>query len=258
MVRSLAMFMLLACAFSATAGKVTEVTGTFQGVEQGDYFYFQLRTDGGDTESYMILETTPALAAFADAPDALIGARVKAKVEDRVENIPEAGGPMDVRVIVDVVRIDGGAAAARPPSHCSAAETIVFTCDTGRKLLSVCASSGVTADTGYVRYRYGPAGAPEIEWPDASDTTRNQLAGGTLMFSGGGGAYLRFVRSDHDYVVYTAIGKGWGEKSGVAVERFGKVVANPKCANAPTSELGQAFFDQAGIVADDQGFELPD
>lgn len=232
----------------------TELTGTFQGIEQGDYFHFLLRTDAGTDESFMILETTPALAEFAEAPPELIGTRVRVKVEDRVERIPEAGGDLAVRVIIDVARLG---AAAPPASHCSAAETVVFACAAGRKLISVCASRDVSPEAGYVRYRYGPPGAPEIEWPDANDTTRNALAGGTLMFSGGGGAYLRFVRRDHDYIVYTAIGKGWGEQSGVVVERLGKRVANPRCARVPTSELGPAFFDRAGIVADDQGFDVP-
>lgn len=109
-----------------------------------------------------------------------------------------------------------------------------------------------------MRYRFGPPGKLEIEWPDASDSTRNQIAGSTLMFSGGGGAYLRFVRRDHDYVVYTATGKGWGEKAGVAVERMGKLVANPTCDGAATSGIGPELFEKAGIVADDQGFTLPD
>ena len=101
-------YLLALCLFIALPLRAAEpiaLTGTFQGIEQGDYAYFLLRTDAGDDESLMILQTDAALEEFVEHADAWMGARVKARVEDRKENIPEAGGEIDVRVIVGVERL---------------------------------------------------------------------------------------------------------------------------------------------------------
>ena len=80
---------------------------------------------------------------------------------------------------------------------------------------------------------------------------------GTWSFSGGGGAWLRFTRGPTSYIAYTAIGRGWGSKAGVAVLQNGKLLANLPCHGAPDSEIGPDFFSRAGIADDDQTFDLP-
>lgn len=42
----------------------------------------------------------------------------------------------------------------------------------------------------------------------------------SLMFSGGGSGYLRFIHGTYHYIVYTAIGKDWSTKDGVAIEKI--------------------------------------
>lgn len=86
---------------------------------------------------------------------------------------------------------------------------------------------------------------------------RSLVRSGTWSFSGGGGAWLAFHRDAFRYIVYTAIGRGWGEKSGVAVERNGQVAVNLACRGRVVSELGPDFFSNAGIPDDDRPFELP-
>ncbi|HET7845772.1 MAG TPA: hypothetical protein VFL14_16580 [Xanthomonadales bacterium] len=97
--------LLLFAALPLRAAEPVDLTGTFQGIEQGDYAYFLLRTDAGDDESLMILQTDAALEEFVEHADALKGTRVKVRVEDRRENITEAGGEIDVRVIVGVAKL---------------------------------------------------------------------------------------------------------------------------------------------------------
>ena len=80
---------------------------------------------------------------------------------------------------------------------------------------------------------------------------------GTWSFSGGGGAWLRFTYGPTSYIVYTAIGRGWGSKAGVAVLQNGKLLANLPCHGASDSEIGPDFFSRAGIADDDQAFDLP-
>ncbi len=153
---------------------------------------------------------------------------------------------------------------ARPAHHCGPDEAVIFACPTaGDKLLSICASRQYGPDAGFLQYRYGPAGKPELTLPAAATPPAGAAKSGLWSFSGGGGAYVRFLSGKTAYYVYAAIGK-WGkkgavrEKAGVAVEKDGRVTANILCRGAAASELGPEFFEKAGLEAADPGFALPD
>lgn len=150
-----------------------------------------------------------------------------------------------------------GAAETTVASHCSADEQTLFTCSTGSKTVSVCATANLSADAGSVQYRFGPPGAPELVYPPTTADWRTLTRGAVLTFAGGGGAYLAFTSGPYRYVVYTAIGRGWGEKAGVAVEKNGKRVASLPCKGKEVSELGPDLFAKAGIAEDTAGFDLP-
>jgi len=143
-------------------------------------------------------------------------------------------------------------------SLCLADEAVIFSCYTGKKLISVCASKDLSATTGYMQYRFGPKGAPEIVYPPSKEHPRNYTEAGVLTFAGGGGAYLRFKKEQYGYVVYTAIGRGWGQKAGLVVEKNNKSVSNLKCNKAAaTSELGPDLYEKAGLPKDQKDFDLP-
>lgn len=143
-------------------------------------------------------------------------------------------------------------------SHCSEQEQIIFSCSLGKNIVSVCASKEISQTSSYLQYRFGQKSAPELVFP-SSTTPPNHLTiqARTLMFSGGGGSYLRFINGQYHYVVYTAIGKGWGTKEGVAVEKNGKLIANLMCRDVPISELGDELFTRAGLPLDKDEFLLP-
>lgn len=149
------------------------------------------------------------------------------------------------------------AAAASVASHCTAHERTLFACRTGTKLLSVCASANLGKDSGFVQYRFGTPGHTELVLPMAGTDWRAAIRAGSLMFSGGGGAYLAFANPPYRYVVYTAFGRGWGNKEGVVVERRGRRIASRPCTGEATSVLGPELFEGAAIVEDTSGFELP-
>ncbi len=149
------------------------------------------------------------------------------------------------------------ASASAAPTHCSAQEANVFSCSTGKKIISVCASKDLSRSSGYLQYRFGPKNAPEIEVPEAWEHPESSVKSGNLMFSGGGGAWLRFIKGEFAYVVYTATGKGWGAKEGVAVEKGDKRVANIKCKQPSQSIIGKKLFEKAGLSADAKEFNLP-
>ncbi len=147
---------------------------------------------------------------------------------------------------------------------CASDETVLFNCPVSKKkLLSICASKNYGPDTGYMQYRYGPQGKPELVLPAKKTAPARSAKSGTWMFSGGGGAYVRFDNGKTSYYVYTAIGK-WGEngaplsKAGVAVLKNGVQKANILCKAPETSELGPVLFDQMGLPADEEMLELPE
>jgi hypothetical protein len=142
-------------------------------------------------------------------------------------------------------------------SHCEQDESIIFNCRTGKKIVSVCASKTISASSGYLQYRFGPKGAPELILPATKIPLNADIQADTLTFAGGGGAYIRFKQAPYGYVVYTAIGRGWGDKAGIAVEKNNGLQVNLNCKKPVLSELGPDFFDKAGLSKDQIGFELP-
>ncbi len=145
------------------------------------------------------------------------------------------------------------ALAADAGSHCRHDEQVVFACALGRKLVSVCGTVGMPGAI----YHYGPPGKPELVLPEPAAPQATALVAGSLTFSGGGGAYLRFRRAGYDYIVFAAVGRGWGEKEGVVVEKEGQRIAYLRCRGGTRSLLGPEWFQAAGIAEDPNGFDLP-
>lgn len=143
-------------------------------------------------------------------------------------------------------------------SHCNEQEQIIFSCSVGKNIVSVCASKAISNTDGFIQYRFGKKNAPELIFPNAKTVSNHSMIKAkTLMFSGGGGAYLRFISGQYSYIVYTAIGKGWGTKEGVAVEKNETLLANLMCQDVPISMLGEEFFTRAGLLGDENEFSLP-
>ena len=143
-------------------------------------------------------------------------------------------------------------------SHCKLHEQTIFSCSLGKKMVSVCGSEAISPTVGYVQYRFGIKGQAELLFPHATDSAdRSTIRSKTLMFSGGGGAYLRFINGDYNYIVYTAVGKGWGTKEGVVVKKDNQQISHLKCLDIPDSKLGDDFFTSAGLMADQDQFVLP-
>ena len=58
-------------------------------------------------------------------------------------------------------------------------------------------------------------------------------------------------------IPYTEIGKGWGTKDGVSVEKSNQLIANLECQDVPVSKLSEEFFTHAGLSADKNEFQIP-
>ncbi len=164
---------------------------------------------------------------------------------------------MKITGLAGLLLFVAGQALATPPRHCTANECVIFSCATGNKIVSVCASADLGPQTGSLTYRFGPPGRPEISYPPPG-ASRDLVKSGRWVFAGGGGAWLAFHRPPFRYIVYSAIGEGWHEKAGLAVERNGRLLTNIACRGEPSAnELGPDFFNSAAIPEDPTPFELP-
>ena len=148
--------------------------------------------------------------------------------------------------------------SAGEATGCAPEQRTLFSCSTGKKLLSVCGSRDLTVSSGYLHYQVRRADSLELSYPpaDVDWRTGNLVQGGTWLFSGGGGAFMSFTNSPYRYVVYSATGRGWGSKAGAVVEKNGSRIASLKCKGKVISELGPDLFTQIRI-SEAAEFSLP-
>jgi len=89
----------------AAVGKVIDqgtVTGTFGGIEQGDFFHLRLQLADGEEQTYMILRSEGLLDKVVENPDRYIGKKLKVHWQEKVMHIPEAGGTQQMTICVRV------------------------------------------------------------------------------------------------------------------------------------------------------------
>jgi uncharacterized protein YecT (DUF1311 family) len=84
-------------AVTAAIGKQT-MTGTFAGIEQGDYAHLKLTTADGNEEDFFVRSDANGLKALIDSPKKFVGKKIAVQWEERDEDIPEAGGKIKIRV----------------------------------------------------------------------------------------------------------------------------------------------------------------
>ena len=148
------------------------------------------------------------------------------------------------------------------PNLCHGDETVVFSCQTRKGIASLCRAPEGSGPQ--LQYRFGVAGHIALIYPQNDAAPRDAFLADTLMYSGGGGAYIQFTTHDAlRYTIFTAIGR-WGEggtpreTAGVAVSKADKEVANLACVGTTTSELGAALFTALGLKPSEDGFDIPD
>jgi hypothetical protein len=147
---------------------------------------------------------------------------------------------------------------------CKADEVVVFSCPTGKHIASVCASKAEAASGGYIQYRFGDTSKVDLSFPPDGTTPADVFTGGSVAYSGGGGAWLRFSNGAFRYNIFSAVGR-WGRKgapadaAGVFVERDGKNISNLVCRGRASGEMGLDFFKSRGILASDSlyDFDIP-
>lgn len=123
-------------------------------------------------------------------------------------------------------------------THCTSGEIIYFSCSAGKKLISVCGSKNLSANSGYLQYRFGPAGKTEITLPPTKDIPAKNFiysnSTGTMM----GSASLSIKSGRFRYDIYEQYSiRGGEDAQGVMVFRDQKEVADVKCKVTSVSEI---------------------
>ena len=196
----------------------------------------------------------------------LIGKRVNIFYEQGIVMAASCNGDMDCRRTETVWIINKMTKIPKPrqnqysdvPSHCFQNEKIVFSCNTNsNKVISICSSAQSNRNSGYLQYRFGNVGSfPEYVFPMNHDRASKFFYSGSLTYSGGGGAYLKFINGSYSYVVYTGIGRGWA-KQGMVIQEGDDEIARYACKGTWQSEIGPELFNQLGLINDNYGFAIP-
>jgi hypothetical protein len=97
----------------------------------------------------------------------------------------------------------GALATETAPKYlCKPEETVLFGCESGKKMISVCASHGFSAETGYVQYRIGTPARIELSYPETLTPAKGHFWYSFTGYSGGAEAHLRFGNQGVTYVVF--------------------------------------------------------
>ena len=145
------------------------------------------------------------------------------------------------RAAAAVLALVGRPAAA--PSLCLAAETNLFSCPMGGKLVSVCGGAAGRGAT----YRFGRPGRVELQSGALTRAVRG--------FAGGGETQMSFTRNGVRYVIYqgtyrTSFGASGQhdaqDRAGLVVQRGGRTVMDRRCAGSPTINGDLSRYVPAG------------
>jgi hypothetical protein len=86
----------------APVGAVIQTVGTFKGIEQGDYGHWNMADSEGKEISFFILQPDESVDKALADPDAFVGKKCTVKWKKSKEDIPEAGGVIEVEQILSV------------------------------------------------------------------------------------------------------------------------------------------------------------
>ena len=84
------------------AAKAKTLEGTFLRIDEGDYFHWVMKTADGGERSFFILKPDATVDKVVEEPAAYLGRRCRITWKASQEDIPEAGGKIDVEQVLSV------------------------------------------------------------------------------------------------------------------------------------------------------------
>jgi hypothetical protein len=131
-------------------------------------------------------------------------------------------------------------------SLCAPNEPVVFACQVGDKMVSLCRPAG---DRGMLSYRFGAPEKLELNYPEPGRQASAAFTVKSAPLVGGGETTVAFQRGGYTYTVYSRVARGDdGEtpefEDGVLVARRGKLVRRMRCEDG-----GEGFREPVSSVA---------
>ena len=151
--------------------------------------------------------------------------------------------------------VTAAAPAVTVPHLCTAAETPIFACSTGKKRASVC--TGRTGGNEQLTYRIAPLdGAVEMEYPSGGAGAASAFQRGSQVVQDSTAVnFLSFDKGNYRYVVYAGDGEN-GRRGGV-VEQGGKRIADLRCQSDAMSAISAKELDRYEMRMDSRPLQLP-
>ena len=151
--------------------------------------------------------------------------------------------------------VTAAAPAVTVPHLCTAAETPIFACSTGKKRASVC--TGRAGGNEQLTYRIAPLeGAVEMEYPSGGAGAATAFQRGSQAGQDGAAVnFLSFDKGNYRYAVYA--GDGDNGRKGVVVEQSGKRIADLRCQSDAMSAISAKELDRYGMHVDSRPLQLP-
>jgi hypothetical protein len=137
-------------------------------------------------------------------------------------------------------------AAEQTGSLCKASEMTYFSCSTGTKLVSLCASARMTDSTAVLQYRFGKrSGEVELAYPSDASKPQEVFKAYTYSFAKGGVSAIGFKIGKFSYSLFETRSVYGYNGAGVTVSKNGGEPKIIECVSLPSSpsefyyELGE-------------------
>ena len=150
-------------------------------------------------------------------------------------------------------------------THCDSNEQVVFSCSTGKKVISLCSSNEASITRGYMQYRFGAIGSAELKYPASlenpkgkftvenelmplnDDGSRNEET--DLNFKIGSFRYLLIYEANNNTSNYKN-SKDTRETVGANLSVFkdDKQIANLKCINSTILKMKKSIIRDFGLL----------
>lgn len=196
-----------------------------------------------------MLRAQVAAKKAAEAQTSVVPSASQAAMDAKSEGAPSIPAPSQ--------QVQASQVTAAPsqnsevPTLCSADETPVFACSTGKKRASLC----MTTNGNQLAYRLAPLdGAPEMVYPGSAAASSTAFKQGT--HAGANGQLLPFVSFDKGNYRYAVYGSTTTAQ-GIVVEQNGKRLADLHCQADRMSELGTSQLQSLGLGQDQRLLLLP-
>lgn len=133
---------------------------------------------------------------------------------------------------------------------CQSDEKLIFGCEIGNKLVSLCASDHMTKTTGYAQYRFGLPGKVELIYPASKIPPGGNFFLSSTSYSGGGATIIRFNNAGSEYLIFDSMVRtnfapdepnDPAFQAGIVTRQDGEITSSRLCVDSAASIRAEAF-----------------